>query len=535
MFVLEARAKGILISDRLVQAQIMADENFRNEAGRYDRLRFLRVIDSNGYTEATYTAQLRGALARSYLVGAVSSFEGAPARALADRLFAYRSEYRVAEVLTIPTEAMKPPAPTDEQLAAYHKANAVKYTAPEYRTLSLVWVRPEDAAALVKVTEADLKSDYEKRKPEFTTPETRAVRQIILKDEATAKQAYEALIGGRTFEAVAKEFAKADPINMGKLSKAQLREPVAEIGEAVFKLKVGEVTQPIKSPLSWHILKVDEIVPEALKPFDEVKEQVEKDFRQRHAIRIIAELREKFDDALGSGKKLEAAAQGLGLKLAKIGPVDAQGKDDKGATVEGLPEDGEFLRRVFKLGKGEEGELIDLRNQGFYSVRVDAITPSALRPLDSIKEKVTADWTAEERAKLAKAEAEKLAAEAKTGKSLEEVAKPGNYTVKKSKPVNRGESTQATAGSIEDRIFAVKPGEVATAQVREGWAVVKVEAAKDERSEDDRKKAREDFDKALREAWEQDFRIGYSNYLRGRYPVKVERETIDQLLGGRRQ
>jgi peptidyl-prolyl cis-trans isomerase D len=322
---------------------------------------------------------------------------------------------------------------------------------------------------------------------------------------------------------------------MGKLTKAQLKEPVPEIGEAVFKLKVGEVTQPIKSPLSWHILRVDEIVPETLKTFDEVKEQVEKDFRQRNAIKVIAELREKFDDAVGGGKKLEAIAESLGLKAVKIGPLDAQGKDEKGVTVEGLPDDSEFLRRVFKAGKGEEGDVIDLRGQGFYSVRVDVVTPSALRPIDTIKDKVTADWMADERAKMAKAEADKLAAEAKTGKSLEEVAKAGNYTVRKSKPVNRGESTQATRGSIEDRIFAVKPGEVATAQVREGWAVVKVEDAKDERSDDDRKKAREEFDKALREAWEQDFRIAYSNYLRGRYSVKVDREAIDQLLGGTRR
>lgn len=533
MFAQEAHAKGLLVSDRIAREQILADQTFRNEGGRFDEQIFRRAVESVGYTASSYVALLKTNLARNYLVTGISQFEGPPPKALADRLFAYRSEFRVAEVLTIPTEAQKPPAPTDEQLAAFHKANAAKYTAPEYRTVTLVAFRPDDAAERVKVTDKDIEAEYERRKHEFAVPETRTVHQMILKDEAAAKQAYEALIGGRTFDAVAKEIAKADPLNMGKVTKSQL--PVAEIGEAVFKLKAGEVTQPIKSPLGWHILRVDEIQPGFSKPLEEVKPQIEKEYRQKNALKIITELREQFDDALGGGGRLEAAAQKFNLKIVKLGPLDAQGKDEKGATVEGLPEDDEFLRRVFRQGKGEEGELVDLRTKGFYSVRVDAITPSALRPLETIKEKVTADWTAEERAKMAKAEAEKLLAEAKAGKSLEEIAKPQSYTVRKSKPVNRGESTDATPGSIEERVFSVKPGEVAVAQVREGWAVVKVESAKDERTDDERKKAREEFEKTQRQAYEQDFLASYTGYLRSRYPTKTDQAAIDQLLGSTRR
>ena len=535
MFAQEARAKGLIVSERLVRAQIIADQAFRVEGGRFDEQMFRRAVENAGYSVPAYIALMKTNIARNYLVTGISQFEGPPPKVLADRLFAYRSEFRVAEVLTIPTEAQKIPAPTDEQLAAFHKASAAKYTAPEYRALTLVALRAEDAAERVKVTDKEIEADYERRKHEFEVPETRTVRQIILKDEATAKQAYEALIGGRTFEAVAKEIAKSDPVNMGKVTKSQLELPVVEIGDAVFKLKEGEVSQPIKSPLGWHILRVDEVAPGSTKPLEEVKSQIEKEYRQRNSLKIITELRDQFDDALGSGGRLEAAAQKLNLKVVKLGPLDAQGKDEKGAAVEGLPDDEEFLRRVFRQGKGEEGELVDLRTKGFYSLRVDAITPSALRPLDTIKEQVTADWTVEERVKMAKAEAEKLLADAKAGKSLEEIAKPQSYTVRKSKPVNRGESANAAPGSIEERVFSVKPGEVAVAQVREGWAVVKVESAKDERTDDERKKAREEFEKTLRQAYEQDFLASYTVYLRSRYPAKTDQAAIDQLLGSTRR
>ena len=533
MFAQEARNKGLLISDRIVQEQIMGDQNFRGVDGRFDAATFRRAIENAGYSEATYVAIVKGSFARNYLVSSISQFETAPPKTLADKLFAYRNEFRTAEVLTVPTAATKPPEPTAEQLASYHKANAAKYTAPEYRTVTLVMVRPEDAAERVKVTDADIEKAYAARKGEFTTPETRELVQLIFKDEATAKQGYEALVGGRTFEAVAKEIAKSEPVKLGKVTASQL--PIPALRDAAFKLKAGEVTPPIQSPLGWHIMRVDEIAPETVKPLAEVKDKIEKDIRMRGAVKVLSEMREQFDDALGGGAKLEAAAEKVKMKALTIGPIDAQGKNDKGATVEGLPDDTEFLRRVFRQGKGEEGDLVDIKNHGFYAIRVDTITPSALRALDSIKEQVTKDWTEEERGKLAKAEAEKLMAEAKAGKSLEEVAKASGHTVRKSKPLNRGEGAAATPNSLEERVFGVKVGEVTVAQSREGFAVIKVETARDERTDDEKKKAREEFEKNLRQAYEQDFLASYTLYLRERYPTKVEQAAIDQLLGGSRR
>lgn len=532
IFAQEARAKGLRVSDRLASEQIRSDQTFRGVDGRFDPATFRQALQNAGMNESTYVELMKGTFARNYLVAGISQFETTP-KILADKLFAHRNEFRVAEVLSIPTAAMKPGEPGADQLAAYHKANAAKYTAPEYRRITLVLVRPEDAAERVSVTEADIASDYARRKPEFTEPETRALRQLVFKDEAAAKQAYEALVGGRSFETVAKEIAKAEPINLGKVSAAQV--PIPALRDAAFKLEVNQVTPPVQSPLGWHIMRVDEIAKESVKPLDEVKAQIEKDFRARNAIKILAELRDRFDDALGGAGKLEAAAEKAKLKAVTLGPFDAQGKDENGATVEGLPDDTEFLRRVFRQGKGEEGDLVDLKNHGFYSMRVDAIAPSALKPLESVKEKATQDWTADERAKLAKAEAEKLAAEAKTGKNLDEIAKPGGYAVRKSMAVNRGEGAAATPGSIEERVFSVKPGEVAVAQGPEGWAVVKVAAAKDERNEADVKKSREEFEKSLRQGYEQDFLAAYTNYLRAQYPTKVEQATIDQLLGGTRR
>jgi peptidyl-prolyl cis-trans isomerase D len=527
LFALEARSKGLLVSSTLIAAQIREAEEYRGADGRFDPSIYRRALENAGISEAGYVALRKSSMTRDFLVDGLTQFESTP-NIFGARLLQHRSELRSAEVLTVPLSAMKVPEPTDAALEAYHKANAAKYTAPEFRSITFLLIKPEDAAARVPLTEKDISDSYQTRKAEFTTPETRAIRQIIFKDEAAAKAGYAALIGGRTFETVAKEIAKAEPQDLGRVAADGM--PVKELRDAAFKLKAGEVSEPVRSVFGWHILRVDEIVDQTVKPFEEVKDQVIKDLRQRRATAMLAQMRDQLDEALGAGTKLEEAAKKLALTPVTVEAIDAAGKDEKGVAVAGVPEDADFLRRVFRQPKGEEGELIDMRNQGFYTLRVNAVMPSALRPLAAIKDRVISDWKTEEAGKLAKAEGERIAGEAKAGKSLDEIGKAGSYIVRRSKPVTRGEAQEAPAGSLEQRLFGSKPGDVVVATTRDGIAVARIEEAKDERSEEDRTKARDEFLERFKEAYDEGIVAAYTAYLRANYRTKVDRAGIDQLL-----
>ena len=81
------------------------------------------------------------------------------------------------------------------------------------------------------------------------------------------------------------------------------------------------------------------------------------------------------------------------------------------------------------------------------------------------------------------------------------------------------------------------PEPVGTARQGEGvlGAGRKETQAEIARLDDEKKKAREEFEKALRQTYEQDFLASYTLYLRALYPTKIESGAIDQLLGSKRQ
>jgi peptidyl-prolyl cis-trans isomerase D len=528
----ELRKRGLLISDNVIRAEIAAMPELRGTDGRFSPALFRAFLQNAGIGEAAYVASRKGELARSYLVSGIAAVEAAPG-AMAKRLDVYRNEGRAAEVLTVQASPLKAPEPTAADIEAYYKANPARYTAPEFRVVTLVHFSAADAAERIEIKPEEIAREYQTRRGrgEYTTPEKRRVQYLLLPTEAAAREAYAALSGGRTFQSVADDVVKRKPVDLGKVAKADI--PLTELREPVFKLKQGEVTEPIRSGLGWAIAHVDEIEAEVIKPQAEVEKDLVALMKRQRATPLIAHLKEQFDDALAGGAKIDAAAEKLKIKVTKISAIDARGADEAGAKVAGLPTDDDFLRRLFRQAKGEEGEIVDLRSNGFYIARVDEIRASHVRPLESVRARVAADWQQAERMKLAKGEAEKLAVAARGGKSLEELAKEGGHTVRKTQAQRRG-ATPAAPGSLEEAIFAGKPGEIVAVAQEGAWAVAKIEIVKDEQPEAASKAARERFLDELKRAYEADIVDSYARDLRAKASVRVDQAAIDRQFSQNR-
>lgn len=525
-----ANTFDILVGNAVVQQDIFSSQVFRGVSGSFDRGVFQRVLRDAGLSEAGYIEGRRIEIATEYLVDGVRTV-GALPKAYVDRIFSFRNQKRTASVIVVPSASIGDvPKPTDAQLAAFHKDHAKEFTAPEYRTLTAIVVRPEDVTNQVNLDDAALKAEYERRKREFTTFEKRELEQIIVRDEETAKKVKAALIGGRSFETVAKEVAKQPVISLGTVTKAGM--PVAALGEAAFKIGQGEVTEPVKSPLGWHVIRVVKIDPEIVKPFDEVKDEIRADLSKKRAGPIVVQLRNQVDDSLGSGLKLAEIAKRLNVKLYQIPAIDRQSKDKDGKAVD-LPASATVVAKAFGQKPNAYLEVVDLENNGgFYVVQVDKITPAALRPLETVRDQVAKEWTEAERGKLAKAKAEALAKQARDGKRLAELAEGDKLTVAETKPLNRYADTgdDTVSKALRTALFrAPKTGEVVVAATDTGWAVArltKIEKPAITKDDADRKKIAESMEKA----YGNELFAQFDAYLRQRFPVEINQESIDALF-----
>nr|WP_240548410.1 peptidylprolyl isomerase [Paenibacillus lignilyticus] len=110
----------------------------------------------------------------------------------------------------------------------------------------------------VKVTDADVKQFFEANKAEFDVPEQVKASHILVATKAEADEIVKQLKAGADFAKLAKEKSTdvgsgAAGGDLGYFSKGAM---VPEFENAAFSLKVGELSEPIKSEYGYHIIKV---------------------------------------------------------------------------------------------------------------------------------------------------------------------------------------------------------------------------------------------------------------------------------------
>lgn len=151
------------------------------------------------------------------------------------------------------------------------------------------------AEARKLVTEASMRALYDESvkqmKPE---PEIRA-RHILVETEDAAKAVVTRLKAGEDFAKVAGEVSKdpgsgAEGGDLGYFTKERM---VPEFSTAAFAMKVGDVSDPVKSQFGFHVIKVEDIRERPVPGFDEVKGQIEQYLIRKSQQEAVMALRAK--------------------------------------------------------------------------------------------------------------------------------------------------------------------------------------------------------------------------------------------------
>ncbi|WP_078408560.1 peptidylprolyl isomerase [Priestia abyssalis] len=142
------------------------------------------------------------------------------------------------------------------------------------RMLKIDLLREKAATADIKVTDKELKEAYDAKKPEVKAS------HILVQDEKTAKEVKAKLDKGEDFAKLAKEYSQ-DPgsaENGGDLGFFGSGKMVPEFEEAAYKLKKGQVSEPVKSSFGYHIIKVTD--KKELESFEKMKAELEKEIKR---------------------------------------------------------------------------------------------------------------------------------------------------------------------------------------------------------------------------------------------------------------
>jgi peptidyl-prolyl cis-trans isomerase C len=171
------------------------------------------------------------------------------------------------------------------------------------------------------VTEEQIKAAYDQQAAKVAGTERIRARHILVGTEKEAKEILKLLAEGQKFEDLAKKYSLDGSKDYGgDLGYFTAPEMVPEFSKAAFALKVGEVSQPIKTDFGWHIIELEDRKMGAAQPYDQVKA----------AIRNVL-LRQKVQevmDGIRASSKVEILDEDL-KKYAEEAAKQAKAMQDK--------------------------------------------------------------------------------------------------------------------------------------------------------------------------------------------------------------
>jgi peptidyl-prolyl cis-trans isomerase D len=513
----EAARLRLDVSDDVIRTAITRDPSFAGQNGVFDRAAFEALLAANHMTEGQYVEQMRREIPRRDLLVALTAGAAAP-QPLVDRLYQRRNETRIAEIVALPDAgAGDVGQPTGPELTKFYDAHPDLFRAPEYRGFTLASLTPSDIAQNIEIPEGKLKSAYEQRQDEFALPERRQVQQILAASEDKAKAAEAALAAGTDWSEVARTIAGQDPqtVDLGLVKREELPQALADVA---FGLPVDKPSPPVKSPLGWHILRVVKIEPPTTMSFDQAKAKLRADLAHDEAVDRLYTIANHVDDALAGGAEIGDAAAKFGLKSTVVAAVDEQGRDPEGKPAALPVSPAEVLKLAFATDEKRTSRVTETADGAVFVLRMDKVVPPAVRPLAAVKDKAIAAWQAEQRRDRVATAAEAL--KAATAKGLKATTSP---------PLTRqSEGSEGVPPALVAKLFALQPGGVAAAADETGSYVAQLKQVQQPKT--GAKTATAELSRAVDAGVQADLGDAFAQALRARFPVQIQRETLDRLF-----
>jgi peptidyl-prolyl cis-trans isomerase D len=322
---------------------------------------------------------------------------------------------------------------TGEQVAKRYEERKADFQTPETVNLQYVQLNLPDVAATVQVTEEGLRAFYDQVAAErYTTTERRRARHILVEsgsDDAAARAKADKLAaeakGGADFAALASANSD-DPGSKGQggdLGWATRDSFVAPFAEALFAMNAGEIRGPVKTQFGYHIIKLEEIEAGSQRSFDEVRGELEADYRRDQAQSAFYERSQELaDDSFSTLSELESVAKKFGLELKSIEGFTRQGGGALGADRKVI--DAAFSDEV--LVERQNSPALNLGEESVVVLRVTDHKTPAQRPLDDVRGEIEASLRNEAAGQAAAEAAKAAAAKLAAGSSLSDVAKEIN-------------------------------------------------------------------------------------------------------------
>ena len=463
---------GIAAPDAALRARVQAIPAFQTN-GVFDQAKFTLVLQQNNLSPDRFLNLERANLSNTQLIEALTAGATAP-QPLVDQIFAYVSQARTAETVTIPIAAQpKPALPADAVLQRYWKNHPQAFTAPEYRTVKLVILSPQLLAPNETVSDAELAAAYAQAAAQDHPPASRSVQVITSEDAKKAAALAASWAAGADWKAMqaAASKAGATAVELDHATANQI--PSQPLASAVFAATKNTVSGPVQGPFGYFVFKVTDAVAAGAPPLAVLAPKLKQEIQLQKAQSDVNQDVDNVQDALAGQTPLDQLPGNLGL-IPLMGTLDSNGNALDGSPAPipgGAALKTAIVKAVFAAHLGDAPQLLSGPDNSYFAFTITTIDPPAVEPYDQVKSAVAAAWEADQLSREAEQKAASLLAAVNAGQNFDTAATAAGYSAAMTPPITRGAPAAGIPADMVPILFTLKPGQATMEQTPDGFVV----------------------------------------------------------------
>ncbi len=490
-----------------------------------------RILATQGISEQQFVNSIRQEMTNTLIRDALQSGSSfVPAFAAKDLYLFDNQTRRIKYFLIKENDFQDIENPGTGELKEFFETMKESYAIPERRTLSVAVIDPETISSNIAIPEEDIRQIYEENIEYYTSPEKRKMAQAIVDDRETARRIYEKAIAGKPLQTAIVDATGSSEkyFDVKAFEKDGLIENIAN---EVFSIGEGGISEPVQTPLGWHVVKVTEIVPPAKTPFEEVRDEIREEYMQTALADQLYELAGEVDDLIAGGASLEEAVEIYDLEVSTIEMTDLSGSGPEGqdALSEFSEDKPLIIETGFSLMEGEISPVVEFSNGSFSVIRADKIVPRSWPEFGEIREDLTKKWISRERKLRVMQAADNVLAKLEGGATLEETAKSRDAVIKTVTLARNAEPGEIFNPGARMKFFSLDQGEAGTAATENGMIIGEVAEISIPEENEITDEELDTYARTIERTMSNELLQAYIGYLTEKYEVKINRRLLDRI------
>ena len=379
-----------------------------------------------------------------------------------------------------------------EEIKSFYEKNKGSFEIPEKIKIQYVKTTPKAYESLIDIHSEDIEDYYNTKIADFRVRKMYKAAHILIQPETNLNNSEEStkkaeelakdkadgilkkIRNGASFSELAKKYSD-DPVsgeNGGSLGEFPEGMMVTEFENALKKLNPKETSEPIKTSFGFHIIQLNKVTPERIKPLEEVKEEILKKIKVNKTRQKMRRVVKHVYRSAKDDQDLMRAAQENNLST-QTSPFISR-EDHVDPDIGSNPE---FFNQAFLLEDNKVGEPVVTLESAFVMKVVNREKPY-IPELNDVEQLARSKSQEEKDHTFSKIKSESLAKKVTNGTiDLESTAKNLGLGLKHTPFFNRSDSIPGIGNleNVKTKAFGMDNGKSGWALVRDNYYLIRVQ------------------------------------------------------------